>query len=82
MAVRSTKRYTVIYRTVEDLPLIMRLDEAAVLLKVDASSLRRWAREGKFPPAFKAGDDWRVYKPAFMEWLTAQMIPTGTAVPQ
>lgn len=54
-------------RNIEQLPAILTLPEAAVLLGICARTLQNHAREGTFPASFIC-DSWRVTKEDLMNW--------------
>lgn len=52
----------------DEVPVIFDLAYASVLVGVCIVRLRQLSAEGKFP-AFKIGNQWRVKKDDFMEWI-------------
>ena len=51
--------------------------DAAELLQVDLSTLRRWRREGAGPPCLEIGRQVRYRRAAVQRWLTGT-IPAGS----
>lgn len=52
-----------------DVPILMTLDEAALLLDISRPTAKRLAQAGKIP-AFKASaHSWRVDKDKLLEWM-------------
>lgn len=57
----------------DTVPVIMDLPIAAHLLGLSADYLRKLAKAGSFPPAFKPSPRaWRVRKDALREWIESQ----------
>jgi excisionase family DNA binding protein len=54
----------------EEAPLILTLDEAAELLRLDGSVLHAAAESGKIPGR-RIGDQWRFSRAALLDWLNA-----------
>lgn len=55
----------------EDVPVIIDLPYAAVLLGVSIECLKRWSRDGKLP-AFKVGKLWRINKADLINFIENQ----------
>jgi excisionase family DNA binding protein len=53
---------------VDNLPEIMKINEAAQYLRISSSSLYKLAQEGKIP-AQKVGKHWRFHKQALEKWF-------------
>lgn len=51
------------YRDWDELPIILTLEQVAILLNITFATASRWARAGKIP-AVKVVDEWRVEKQA------------------
>jgi excisionase family DNA binding protein len=54
----------------EEAPLILTLDEAAELLRLDGSVLHAAAESGQ-TPGRRIGDQWRFSRAALLDWLNA-----------
>ncbi|MCM1508395.1 MAG: helix-turn-helix domain-containing protein [Ruminococcus flavefaciens] len=71
----AAKKVQKIYRF-DELPDILTLEEAGLLINYNADYLRKRAAVGAFP-AFQLFDDgergeWRIYKEDLQEWLNAK----------
>ncbi len=61
------------YTTWEEVPVILTLPEAAVLLRETPENLKMKALKKKFP-AYKQGKLWRVTKKAIQEYIQANQV--------
>lgn len=55
------KKKVLYYRDWDELPVLLRLEECAVILDTSYETVRKWATSGKIP-AVKIADIWRVDK--------------------
>lgn len=56
----------------DDVPVIVDLPYAAILLGVSIECLKKWAQSGKIP-AFKIGKLWRINKSDLMDFINQQI---------
>jgi len=70
MAKRAAERGTMTTGTLGDDEDLLTEQDAAELLQVPLSRLRRWQREGKEPPCLKIGRQVRYRRAAVQRWLT------------
>lgn len=56
----------------DKVPVIFDLPYASIICGLTYEHLRRLALSGKFPPAHKLGNGWRVDREEFREWLKSQ----------
>jgi excisionase family DNA binding protein len=61
------------YKSAEDMPLLMSIDEVCTLLRVDRGTLHKWQRKGvEMPKPIKIGSGrgyTRFKKDEVLEWL-------------
>ena len=62
-------RYTKTITSWDDVPIIFDMELAAIILRIPVSTLKKWAREGKFP-GHKLGERiYRIEKEEFIAWF-------------
>jgi len=63
-------------RPVSDLPLVLRITEAADLLGISRSKMYELVMSGKLPGVIRIGRSVRVHRPALEPWLEDQVGPS------